>query len=83
MLSPVHVPDLRAGAVRLSLWYAQLGETLRKGERLAEILVDGATFDVTSPVDGVLVERHARPDDVLRTGQLLGVLESADGEQGQ
>jgi pyruvate/2-oxoglutarate dehydrogenase complex dihydrolipoamide acyltransferase (E2) component len=78
MRSPVHVPDLRAGTVRLSLWFAQVGETLRKGERLAELLVDGATFDVTAPVDGVLIERHARPDEVLRTGQVLGVLEAAD-----
>ena len=78
MRSPVHVPDLRAGTVRLSLWFAQVGETLRRGERLVELLVDGATFDVTAPADGTLIERHARPDEVLRTGQILGVLETSD-----
>jgi pyruvate/2-oxoglutarate dehydrogenase complex dihydrolipoamide acyltransferase (E2) component len=78
MRSLVHVPDLHAGTVRLSLWFAQVGERLRKGERLAELLVDGATFDVTAPADGILVERHARADDVLRTGQVLGVLETSD-----
>jgi pyruvate/2-oxoglutarate dehydrogenase complex dihydrolipoamide acyltransferase (E2) component len=83
MRSPLHVPELRAGKVRLSLWFAQVGETLRRGERLVELVVDGATFEVTAPVDGTLVERHARVDEVLRTGQLLGVLETTDGERGQ
>jgi 2-oxoglutarate dehydrogenase E2 component (dihydrolipoamide succinyltransferase) len=82
MRSPVHVPDLRAGTVRLSLWFAQVGETLRRGERLVELLVDGATFDVTAPADGMLVERHAGPDEVLRTGQVLGVIETHDAVAG-
>jgi pyruvate/2-oxoglutarate dehydrogenase complex dihydrolipoamide acyltransferase (E2) component len=78
MRSPVHVPELRAGTVRLSLWFAQVGETLRRGERLVELVVDGATVDVTAPVDGTLAERHAKADEVLRTGQLLGVIETSD-----
>jgi pyruvate/2-oxoglutarate dehydrogenase complex dihydrolipoamide acyltransferase (E2) component len=82
MRSPVHVPELRAGTVRLSLWFAQVGETLRRGERIAELLVDGATFDVTAPADGMLVERHARPDEVLRTGQVLGVMETHESVTG-
>ena len=77
MRSPVLLPDLGCPNPRLSLWFAQVGDVMFRGERLVEILVEGATIDVTAPVDGQLVERHARPDDLLRTGQLLGVIETA------
>ena len=79
MRRPVHLPDLGCPDPRLSLWFAQVGDDVRAGERLVEILVEGATIDVSAPVSGRLVERHAYPDDRLTTGQLLGVLEAPDG----
>jgi len=76
MRTPVHLPDLGASAVRLSLWFAEAGDALFEGDRLVEVLTDGATFDVAAPVTGRLVERHAWPQDLLTPGQVLGVMES-------
>ena len=78
MRTPVHLPDLGASGVRLSLWFAEAGDTLFEGDRLVEVLTDGATFDVPSPAGGVLVERRAYLRDVLRTGQVLGVVEAEE-----
>jgi pyruvate/2-oxoglutarate dehydrogenase complex dihydrolipoamide acyltransferase (E2) component len=64
--------------VTLSVWYAEPGDFVFEGDRLVEVLTDGATFDVPSPATGLLVERWAYPRDVLRPGQVLGVVEAED-----
>jgi pyruvate dehydrogenase E2 component (dihydrolipoamide acetyltransferase) len=64
--------------VTLSVWYAEQGDVVFEGDRLVEVLTDGATFDVPSPATGLLVERWAYPRDVLRPGQVLGVVEAED-----
>ena len=70
---PVVLPELGAAAV-LSLWYVRPGDRVFEGDRLAEVLIPGATFDVHAPVNGILVERVALPPDPLAAGQVLGVI---------
>ena len=48
-------------------------------DRLVEVLVGGATFDVPAPATGRLAEKHALPNDPLRPGQVLGTVE-VDGQ---
>ena len=74
MRSPVLMPDLGTSAT-LSVWFASPGDTVYAGDRLVEVLVGGATFDVLSPVSGRLAEKSAWPDDALTPGQVLGVIE--------
>jgi pyruvate/2-oxoglutarate dehydrogenase complex dihydrolipoamide acyltransferase (E2) component len=78
MRTPVVLPELGAAPVRLSLWFAAVGETVYEGDRLVEVLADGATFDVPAPATGRLVEWLAWPRDVLTPGQVLGVVEADD-----
>jgi pyruvate/2-oxoglutarate dehydrogenase complex dihydrolipoamide acyltransferase (E2) component len=77
MRLPVLLPDLGAAAVRLSLWYADVGDLVYEGDRLVEVLASGATFDVSAPATGRLVERHAWPRDLLTPGQVLGMVEAS------
>ena len=74
MRKPVLMPDLGAPAT-LSVWFASPGDAVYAGDRLVEVLVGGATFDVSSPVSGRLAEKSAWPDDALTPGQVLGVIE--------
>lgn len=74
MHTPVVMPDLGAEPVRLSLWYAHVGDTIYEGDRLVEVLASGATFDVAAPATGRLVERLAWPRDLLAPGQVLGLV---------
>ena len=76
MLSRVELPDLGCPQPRLSVWYARVGDSLLAGERLVEILVDGAAVDLPAPANGRLVERHAQIDDTLVPGQLLAIIDS-------
>ncbi len=76
MQTPIVLPDLGAAPVRLSLWFSKPGDVVFEGDRLVEVLVAGATFDVSAPTTGRLVERRAWPRDLLTPGQVLGVMES-------
>jgi pyruvate/2-oxoglutarate dehydrogenase complex dihydrolipoamide acyltransferase (E2) component len=74
MRTPVLLPDLGAQPVTCSLWLVGIDEPVREGERLVEVLVEGAAFNVSAPTTGRLVERRAEPREVLTPGQVLGVI---------
>lgn len=76
MRTPVVLPDLGTGPVRLSLWFNRVGETVYEGDRLVEVAIAGATFDVSAPATGRLIEWRAWPRDVVTPGQVLGVVEA-------
>src|SRR4029453_9885050 len=42
--------------VTLSAWYAMPGDLIFEGDRIVEVLTEGATFDVSAPASGCLVE---------------------------
>jgi pyruvate/2-oxoglutarate dehydrogenase complex dihydrolipoamide acyltransferase (E2) component len=72
---PITVPDLGSDRVAFSLWHAAAGDSVTEGDRVAELLLPGAVFDVPAPATGVLAERTAHPGDALSAGQVLGVIE--------
>jgi pyruvate/2-oxoglutarate dehydrogenase complex dihydrolipoamide acyltransferase (E2) component len=59
----------------VSLWFAEPGDSVFEGDRLVEVVVAGATFDVSAPATGRLAQRLAWPPDVVVPGQVLGVME--------
>jgi len=75
MPAPIILPDLGTAPVVLSAWLAQPGEEVCAGDRLVEVLVAGATFDVAAPASGRLAQRLVYPDDLLAPGQVLGFVE--------
>ncbi len=81
MQTPIVLPDLGAAPVRLSLWFSKPGDVVFEGDRLVEVVVAGATFDVSAPATGRLIERYACPRDPLTPGQVLGVMESSATEE--
>ena len=55
MQTPIVLPDLGADPVRLSVWFVDPGDQVYEGDRVVEVLSNGATFDVSSPVAGRFV----------------------------
>jgi len=80
MQTPIVLPDIGAAPVFLSLWFAAPGDEVFVGDRVVEVRMSGATFDVSAPATGRLVERLAWPRDLLTPGQVLGLLESPGDE---
>ena len=78
MQAPILLPELGAAPVVLSVWFADPGEFVYEGDRLVEVIVAGATFDVPAPATGRLIEKRALPNDRLTTGQVLGMVEAEE-----
>ena len=74
-LEAVILPDLGTGPdvpIVVSHWFASRGDAVWEGDRLVEVLVGPATFDVAAPVSGRLAAIHGREDDWVIPGTVLG-----------
>lgn len=72
---PIELPDLGAARAVLSLWYARVGDRVFAGDRVAEVLIPGATVDVPAPVGGVVVSQAVLANDALVAGQVIGEIQ--------
>lgn len=87
-LEAVILPELGTGPhepIVISHWYAEPGDSIWEGNRLVEILVGPATFDVPVPASGTLAEIRGHEDEQTHTGAVLGlvaVFESEDEPSG-
>jgi pyruvate/2-oxoglutarate dehydrogenase complex dihydrolipoamide acyltransferase (E2) component len=79
--SAITLPDLGSPRVTFSLWYVRRGDRVFEGDRVAEVLIPGATFDVHAAANGTLAEQLAFPPDALTAGQVLGWIQD-DMERG-
>ena len=76
-LEAVILPDLGTGPdepIVISHWFAARGEEVWEGDRLVEVLVGPATFDVPAPRTGRLAEIRGGEDDRVEPGAVLGLL---------
>ncbi len=80
-LEAVILPDLGTGPdvpIVVSHWFAGRGDEVWEGDRLVEVLVGPATFDVSAPISGRLASIHGREDDWVSPGMVLGFVAVAD-----
>jgi pyruvate/2-oxoglutarate dehydrogenase complex dihydrolipoamide acyltransferase (E2) component len=85
-LAAVILPELGTGPdlpIVVSHWFASRGDTVWEGERLVEVLVGPATFDVPSPVTGRLTEIRGLEDDRVQVGSVLAVVAIHDEDSSE
>lgn len=61
-------------------WLKNVGDTVKKGEIIAEVEADKATMEIEAPADGVLISQVAEIGEELTEGAILGEIGEA-GEQ--
>jgi pyruvate dehydrogenase E2 component (dihydrolipoamide acetyltransferase) len=78
----VVLPNLGFGMEegRLVAWLKKPGDTVRKGEAIAEVESDKATVELEAVVDGVLEEQLYSPDTVVPVGAVLARIRTASAE---
>ena len=79
MQAPIVLPDvgIETGTeMVVSFWFADEGEEVLEGDRLVEILAGPVTFDISAPTTGRLVQVRLAEDDVVHTGDILGLVET-------
>jgi pyruvate/2-oxoglutarate dehydrogenase complex dihydrolipoamide acyltransferase (E2) component len=81
MHAEIRLPELGATPVVLSVWFADPGDMVFEGDRVVEVRMGAATFDVTAPATGRLVEKLRLPNDMIDAGQVLGLLEMDQADE--
>ena len=75
MRRAIVVPEIGVANALISAWYAHPGETVYAGDRVVELLLGAATFDVPAPATGMVIERLAALGDRVAVGQIVGYIE--------
>jgi 2-oxoglutarate dehydrogenase E2 component (dihydrolipoamide succinyltransferase) len=66
----------------LTSWLKEVGDTIEMDEAIFEIATDKVDSEVPSEVDGVLVEKCFKIDDVVKVGQTVAIIEiEGDAEE--
>ena len=72
-MTDVKLPHLAEGVERanVSYWHKKVGDSVKEGEDLVELVTDKATFNMPAPVSGVLKEIVIKEGDEAKVGQIV------------
>jgi 2-oxoglutarate dehydrogenase E2 component (dihydrolipoamide succinyltransferase) len=81
MASQIVVPDLGESVIEATVaeWTKQEGDRVTAGETVLVLETDKVTLEVAAEKDGVLARIERQPGDDVQVGDVLGVIEEADG----
>jgi 2-oxoisovalerate dehydrogenase E2 component (dihydrolipoyl transacylase) len=67
------VPELGEGVYEAELvaWLVKVGDTIKRGQNLMEVLTDKATMEVPAPFAGHITELHAEPGQQIKVGDVV------------
>ena len=65
----------------VSSWYVEEGEEVEAGDTLVELVAGDETFTISAPESGAVVELRADEDDVVKTGDVLLLLDVPEPEE--
>src|SRR6187551_1924435 len=77
----IRVPPLGESLVDavVGQWLKSEGDAVSRGETLVELETDKVNLDVTAPEDGVLGRIDRQEGDVVKVGDLLGMVGDSTG----
>lgn len=72
-MTEVKLPPLAEGVdkANISYWHRSIGDTVKEGEDLVELVTDKATFNMPSPASGTLKEILTLEGEKVSVGQTL------------
>jgi len=62
----------------VNFFFHGVGEEIKKDDDLVEMVTEKATFVLPSPVGGKIVSIEVGENDVVKVGDVLAVIETAD-----
>jgi pyruvate dehydrogenase E2 component (dihydrolipoamide acetyltransferase)/2-oxoisovalerate dehydrogenase E2 component (dihydrolipoyl transacylase) len=67
------LPEIGEGVYEAELvsWLVKPGDTVKRGQGLAEVMTDKATMEIPSPFAGAVTELRARPGQTVKVGEIL------------
>ncbi|MDR4509355.1 MAG: biotin/lipoyl-binding protein [Candidatus Brocadiaceae bacterium] len=72
--------DNSGNEATVSFWYIEEDEEVEEGDDLVEMITEKATFNVTAPVSGKLVDIFAQEGDIVKVGDVIAIV-NTEGEE--
>lgn len=78
-MTEVKLPTLAEGVDKavVSFWHKESGEDVKKGDDLVEMLTDKATFNIPSPISGMLNNILVEEGEEVKVGDLIAKIKEA------
>lgn len=72
----ITVPDLGEESPEATFvgWLKSVGEPVRAGEAIAEVMTQKVNLEVASPADGVLHAQLVEPEQTVAPGAVIGTV---------
>ena len=72
-MTEAKLPPLGEGIEKanVSYWHKAIGDSVKEGEDLVELVTEKATFNMPSPASGILREILVQEGDEVIVGQIL------------
>ena len=61
-------------------WQKEVGETIEMDETVVEIATDKVDSEIPSTVEGILVKKLFKSDDVVKVGEVFAIVETEGGD---
>ena len=77
----IRVPNLpeSVSSGTIATWHVKVGDAIKREQNLVDIETDKVVLEVPATVDGVLKEVRTAPGAVVKSGDVLGILEAGSG----
>ena len=80
MITKIVVPPLgeqKQTETLLNSWYVGIGQSVKPGDDIAELVTDKAAFNLPAPVGGKVVKLLVKEGDKVQSGESLVEIETA------
>ena len=79
MTREIKVPILAESVshARILSWHKSSGETVTRGDNLADIETDKVTLEIPAPIDGVLTEIRKQAGEDVQSQEVIAILDAA------
>jgi 2-oxoisovalerate dehydrogenase E2 component (dihydrolipoyl transacylase) len=74
------LPEIGEGVYEAEMvaWLVKVGDTIKRGQNLLEVMTDKATMEVPSPFIGAITELKVEPGQKIKVGDVLLTYEGVD-----
>ena len=76
-MSNVTLPELGEGITKatIAFWHCKVGDRVREGDDVVELVTDKATFNVSAPVSGQIKKILFKEGQDAQIGEALAIIE--------
>lgn len=83
MVVKIFLPKLGESIEQASInrWCKQIGDSIKRGEVIAELETSKTTMDIESPINGFMLEIFTKEGEIITTGTLIALVGTNKNER--